>query len=93
MSFIILIVQKLQTGMHLAQAGHGSALISEADFLHSFTLRTSKLSGHAAIHHPHPVHRAESTPDLRNPQVSLAFVESESRHWIPIIKKAGIKVS
>lgn len=31
-------------------------------------------------------------PDLRNPHDTRAFIESESRHWIPIIKEAGIKV-
>jgi tripartite-type tricarboxylate transporter receptor subunit TctC len=33
-----------------------------------------------------------AAPDLRNPQETKAFIEAESRHWLPIIKEAGIKV-
>ena len=33
-----------------------------------------------------------AVPDLRNPLETRAFVEAESRHWLPIIKEAGIKV-
>ena len=33
-----------------------------------------------------------AAPDLRNPQETKAFIEGESRHWLPIIKEAGIKV-
>jgi tripartite-type tricarboxylate transporter receptor subunit TctC len=33
-----------------------------------------------------------AAPDLRNPQETRAFIEAESRHWLPIIKEAGIRV-
>jgi tripartite-type tricarboxylate transporter receptor subunit TctC len=33
-----------------------------------------------------------ATPDLRNPLETLAFIEAESKRWLPIIKEAGIKV-
>ena len=33
-----------------------------------------------------------ATPDLRNPLETRAFIEAESKHWLPIIKEAGIKV-
>ncbi|NCX61134.1 MAG: tripartite tricarboxylate transporter substrate binding protein, partial [Betaproteobacteria bacterium] len=33
-----------------------------------------------------------AVPDLKNPQESQAFVEAEFRHWIPLIKAAGIRV-
>lgn len=33
-----------------------------------------------------------AVPDLRPPQETRAFVEAESRHWLPIIKEAGIRV-
>ncbi len=33
-----------------------------------------------------------AAPDLCNPQDTKAFIEAESRHWLPIIKEAGIKV-
>jgi tripartite-type tricarboxylate transporter receptor subunit TctC len=33
-----------------------------------------------------------AAPDLKTPQETRAFVEAESRHWLPIIKEAGIKV-
>ena len=31
-------------------------------------------------------------PGLRNPLETRAFIEAESKHWLPIIKEAGIKV-
>jgi len=33
-----------------------------------------------------------AVPDLKNPQESQAFVEAEFRHWVPLIKAAGIRV-
>jgi tripartite-type tricarboxylate transporter receptor subunit TctC len=31
-------------------------------------------------------------PDLLSPAQSRAFLESESRRWLPLIRQAGIKV-
>jgi tripartite-type tricarboxylate transporter receptor subunit TctC len=31
-------------------------------------------------------------PDLQDPARSRAFIESEARRWLPIIKEAGIRV-
>ena len=33
-----------------------------------------------------------AVPDLRSPSDTRAFVEAEFRHWVPLIKEAGIKV-
>jgi tripartite-type tricarboxylate transporter receptor subunit TctC len=33
-----------------------------------------------------------AVPDLRSPSETRAFVEAEFRHWVPLIKEAGIKV-
>lgn len=33
-----------------------------------------------------------AVPDLRSPHETRAFVEAEFKHWIPIIKEAGIRV-
>jgi len=31
-------------------------------------------------------------PDLLDPAQSRAFIEAESRRWLPLIRQAGIKV-
>lgn len=61
-----------------------------ADFVQATYQRLQKIMARPAV--TEKLLSMGAVPDLRDPQETKAFIETESRHWLPIIKEAGIKV-